>query len=247
MTIIFEIIIQTLLAFFAILFYTRILGKQQIGELSFHDYVNGITFGSIAATMTTDFNQRTWQYLLGLTLFAALTFLMQMIVVRSRRARKVIQGEPIVLIHNGKILENNMKKSRFNLQDLTAQLRQKDIFNLKEVEYAILESNGDLSVMPKPEHKSVTVQDMGLRVSPESIPTEIITDGKLLLPNLKQHGLSKTWIKKQLKAYEIANIEDVFMAAYDPVKEELYIDLYEDNLGKNKVDVSEEYNTKDQK
>ncbi|ADL12877.1 DUF421 domain-containing protein [Acetohalobium arabaticum] len=243
--IIFEIIIQTFLAFFAILFYTRILGKQQIGELSFHDYVNGITFGSIAATMTTDFNQRTWHYLLGLTLFAALTFLMQLIVVRSRKARKVIEGEPIVLIHNGKILEKNMKTARFNLQELTSHLRQKDIFDLKQVEYAILEPNGNISVMPKPEHKSVTVKDMGLSVSPEAVPTAVITDGKLLLPNLKQHGLSKTWIKEQLKAYGIEKIEEVFMAAYDPVKEELYIDLYEDNLGKNTVDMSEEYNTKD--
>ena len=82
-------------------------------------------------------------------------------------------------------------------------------------------------------------------VSAEAIPRAVITGGELLLPNLKQHGLSKTWIQEQLQAYGVNKIEDVFMAAYDPVKEELYIDLYEDDLGKNTVDMSEEYNTKD--
>lgn len=245
-TIIPEIVLQTFLAFFAILFFTRILGKQQIAQLSYHDYVNGITFGSVAATMATDFGQRTWHYLLGLALFAALTFLMEWISLKSRRARKVIEGEPIVLVHNGKILEDNMNKARFNLKELTAQLRQKDIFDLDKVQYAILESDGNLSVMPKPAHKAVTVQDMGLSISPEAIPTVVINEGDLILPNLKQHGLNREWLKEQLQANGVDGIEDVFAATYDPIKEKLYIDLYDDNLGKNKVDISETNNTKDQ-
>ncbi|WP_078810550.1 DUF421 domain-containing protein [Selenihalanaerobacter shriftii] len=246
MKIIIEIIIQTILAFFSILFFTRILGKQQIAQLSFHDYVNGITFGSIAATMTTDFNQRTWHYLLGLTLFAILTFLMEWITLKSRKARKVIEGEPLILVHNGKILEDNMKKARFNLKELNSQLRSKDIFNVDQVQYAILETDGSVSVMPKPEYKSVTVQDMGISFSPEAIPTSVIIEGKLILPNLKQHGLSRAWLKEQIQTHGVNDLQEVFTAAYDPIKQKLYIDLYEDDLGKDKVDISETYNTKDQ-
>ncbi|MGM0472328.1 MAG: DUF421 domain-containing protein [Bacillota bacterium] len=245
MEITIEIILQTFLAFFSILFYTRLLGKQQIGELSFHDYVNGITFGSIAATMTTDFGQRTWHYLLGLTLFAILTFLMQFIAVKSRRVRKIIQGEPIVLIHDGQILEDNMLKIRFSLEELSSQLRQNNIFSLDQVKYALLEPNGNLSVMPKEEYQTVTADDLNLSIKPEAIPTEIITDGQLIPPNLKQHGLSRSWILQELKKSGVSSIKQVFMAAYDPNQEQLYVDLYDDKLGKNKLDISEEDNTKD--
>jgi uncharacterized membrane protein YcaP (DUF421 family) len=244
-TAIVEVIIQTLLAFFSILFFTRVLGKQQIAELSFHDYVNGITFGSIAAVLATDLSQRTWQHLIGLLFFALLTFLMEWITLKSRKARKVIEGEPVILVHNGKVLEDNMKKVRFNVAELTSQLRQKDVFNIDQVSYAVLEPDGNLSVMPKAEHKSVTVKDMGLSISPEAIPTSVIIDGKLVTPNLKQHGLSREWLKEQIQTHGVNDIKEVFMASYDPNKEKLYIDLYDDNLGKNKVDISETNNTKD--
>ncbi|SDC62063.1 MULTISPECIES: DUF421 domain-containing protein [unclassified Candidatus Frackibacter] len=241
-TAVIEVTIQTFLAFFSILFFTRLLGKQQIAQLSFHDYVNGITFGSIAAVLATDLSQRTWQHLIGLFLFALLTFLMEWITIKSRKARKVIEGEPLVLVHNGKILEDNMKKARFNLKELAAQLRKNNLFDVDQVEYAILETDGSLSVMPKPEYRSLTPQDMGLSFAPEAIPATIIIEGKLLTPNLKQHNLNRVWIKEQLQSHGVDDIQDVFMASYDPSKQKLYIDLYDDELGKDKVDISEEMN-----
>jgi len=241
-TAVIEVTIQTFLAFFSILFFTRLLGKQQIAQLSFHDYVNGITFGSIAAVLATDLSQRTWQHLIGLFLFALLTFLMEWITIKSRKARKVIEGEPLVLVHNGKILEDNMKKARFNLKELAAQLRKNNLFDVDQVEYAILETDGSLSVMPKPEYRSLTPQDMGLSFAPEAIPATIIIEGKLLTPNIKQHNLNRVWIKEQLQSHGVDDIQDVFMASYDPSKQKLYIDLYDDELGKDKVDISEEMN-----
>ena len=125
-----DVFLQTCLAFFSTLFFARIIGKKQIGELTFYDYINGITFGSIAANMATDTNQRTWQHLMGLFLFAVLTFLMQYVSLKSRTARKVIEGEPTILIHDGKILEDNMKKTRYNIEDLISELRQNNIFDI---------------------------------------------------------------------------------------------------------------------
>jgi hypothetical protein len=116
---IIEVIIQTLLAFFAILIYARILGKQQIGQLTFFEYINGITFGSIAAVLATDIGPRSTLYnMLGLSLFALLTFLGSYVSMKSRALRKVIAGEPTVVIHNGKILEDNIHKLQYNIDEL---------------------------------------------------------------------------------------------------------------------------------
>lgn len=121
-----EVFLQTLLAFTAILIYARILGKQQIGQLTIFDYVNGITFGSIAAVLATDIGpKQTWLHFMGLTLFAFFTLIAGYISRLNRPARKLIAGEATVVVHNGKILEDNMKKMHYNLDELSMQLRQK--------------------------------------------------------------------------------------------------------------------------
>lgn len=236
---ILEVIIQTVLAFFAILFFTRIIGKKQISELTFYDYVNGITFGSIAANMATDINQRTWQHFIGLFLFAFLTFVIQYITLKSNTARKVIEGEPVVLVHAGKILEENLKKTRFNTEDLLSELRKKNIFDIRDVHYALLENDGHLSVLPVADKKPLTPKDMNLKGQEESIGTEIIVDGKLIKPNLKQHGLDKNWLDNKLKENNIGNIKDVILAIYNPIDQSIYFDLKRDKLDKDTAEISE--------
>lgn len=235
----FEVFLQTVLAFFSILFFTRIIGKKQIAELTFYDYVNGITFGSIAATMATDINQRTWHHLLGLFLFAALTFLMQYVTIKNRRVQKVIEGEPTLLIHQGKVLEDNMKKTRFNMGDLLSELRQNDIFDIKDVHYAIMETDGKISILPVASKKSLTPEDLNLQGSEGAVNTELIVDGKVIEPNLKQHGLNREWLEQKLSENDIARVEDVVLANYNPVDKSLYFDLKKDNLDKDTVDISD--------
>ena len=107
--VIIEIIIQTLLAFFSIWFITRILGRKQIAQLTVYEYINGITFGSIAATLATDLSQRTWHHLIGLFLFGILTWLMSWISIKNDAVNQLLQGEPVIVIEDGKILEKNLK------------------------------------------------------------------------------------------------------------------------------------------
>jgi len=234
-----EIVIQTIFAFSAIFIFARLIGKKQISELTFHDYINGITFGSIAATMSTDLSQHTWQYFVALFLFGLLTFILQYISIKTRLGEKIIEGEPVVIIHEGKILEENLKKTRFNFDDLTQALRKKSIFNIKDVHYAILETDGSVSILPNADKKELTPKDLNLQGQEETIKSELIIEGKLIKSNLEQHGLTEEWLRNKLKEYNIDNIEDVVLARYNPLDETLYIDLKDDKLGKHTVDISD--------
>ncbi|WP_406677573.1 DUF421 domain-containing protein [Moorella sp. ACPs] len=233
-----EVFLQTILAFAAILIYTRILGKQQIGQLTFFEYINGITFGSIAAVLATDIEpRRTGMHFLGLTLFAFLTWAAGYAVLVSRPARKLISGEPTVVVHNGKILEGNMKKMRYNFDELAMQLRQKNVFDIADVEYAILEPDGDLSVLLKSQKRPLTPADLQLPTQYEGIPTELIMDGEILFQNLKQNKLDEKWLIQQLQAQ---GVQDISQVDYAVLRSDgsLYVNLKEDDII-NPVDITD--------
>ena len=234
-----EVIIQTFLAFFAILIYARILGKQQIGELTFFEYINGITFGSIAAVLATDIGpQRTLFHFIGLTLFAVLTYLAGYVSMRNRALRKVIAGEPTVVIHNGKILEDNMRKMEYNMDELMMQLRQKNVFDIADVEFAILEPAGTLSVNLKSQAKPVTRKDAQLPSDYEGMSVELVMDGQVVTQNLKQVGLDQQWLTDRLKERGIKKLEEVSLAVLAS-NGALYVDLVRDNLQGTVIDITD--------
>ncbi|MDN5344134.1 MAG: hypothetical protein PWQ18_245 [Clostridia bacterium] len=225
-----EVFLQTILAFAAILIYTRILGKQQIGQLTFFEYINGITFGSIAAVLATDTEpSRTGIHFLGLTLFAFLTWLAGYAALVSRPARKLISGEPTVVVHNGKILEENMKKMRYNFDELAMQLRQKNVFDIADVEYALLEPDGDLSILLKSQKRPLTPADLQLPTQYEGVPRELVMDGEILFQNLKQNNLDEKWLIQQLQAQ---GVQDISQVDYAVLRSDgsLYVNCKEDDI-----------------
>ncbi|HBT20884.1 MAG TPA: DUF421 domain-containing protein [Peptococcaceae bacterium] len=225
-----EVIIQTFLAFFAILFYTRILGKQQVGQLTFFEYINGITFGSIAAVLATDVGQKqTAVHLLALTLFAVLTFIMEVAALKSRPLRKIVAGEPTIVIHNGKVLEDNMKKMRYNFDELLMQLREKGVFYIGDVEYAILEPDGNLSVELKSQQKPVAREDLNMSSSYEGLSVELILDGKIMHQNLEQIGLDENWLLGELEKRGVKDVKEVKLAVLSSTGN-LFVDLDKDDL-----------------
>ena len=232
-----EIFVQTLLAFFSILYITRLLGRQQVSQLTFHGYINGITFGSIAATLATDVNQKTWQHFLGLLLFVVLTYLVSYITLKKRSVRKVLEGEPILVIQNGQILENNMKRTRYNMDDLGVLLRQADCFTPDDVEYGILEINGLLSVIKKGEKRNVTLGDLKLPSKPETIPTELIIGGQIIYENLRKRELSGKDLINNLNMFGVNKVGEVMYATIDE-NGKMYVDKYDDKLKPN-TDFSE--------
>lgn len=238
MELLIKITLQTSLAFFTILFLTKLLGKQQISQLTYYEYITGITFGSIAATMATDTDSLVWQHLIGLVLFAFLTFLMSFISLKSRTLRKIIAGEPVIVVQNGRILENNLKKMHYNLDEFTSELRAKNIFNISDLEFAILETSGKISFLKKPEKEPPTREDLKITADSKGLPIEIIIDGQLIYSNLERMGLDGKWLMGKLQDKGVASISQVAFASIDK-NHELFIDLYEDKI-EGMIDISDE-------
>ena len=154
------VVVRSIIAFFTLLIFAKILGKQQISQLTFFDYVLGITIGSIASELTIDLTSRAWPHWIGLLCWATLGFLMEYITMKWRYAAKYINGEPTIVIMNGKIMESALRKMKFPISDIMELLRNKNVFDLSEVDFAIIESNGQLSVLKKPEYEPVTAKDL---------------------------------------------------------------------------------------
>jgi uncharacterized membrane protein YcaP (DUF421 family) len=225
-----EVFFQTLLAFGAVVIYARLLGKQQVGQLTIFEYVNGITLGSIAGVLATDIGfERSIFHFSGLTIFATLTFLMGFISLKSRPLRKLISGEPVVVIHNGKILENNMKKMRYNMDELSMQLREQNCFNITDVEFAILETDGNLSVLPKSQKRPLTPADLNIPTEYEGLASELVVDGQIIFQNLKQNNLDGKWLLQELQKQGVTNVGEVAYASLDTAGQ-LYVDFKKDNL-----------------
>jgi uncharacterized membrane protein YcaP (DUF421 family) len=224
-------VVRTVITFFTLLIYTRLLGKQQIGNLTYFDYINGITIGSLGGTLATDLSSKAWVHWVGLTVFISLTFLLQITTLKNRYLAKVIDGEPTIVIENGKMLEQNLNKMRIKRDDLMMMLRQKHIFDLTKVAYAIFEPNGGLSVLAKAEHQTVTPKDLNLVVTPAGITTELIMDGILLKENLAQRKKDLLWLQLQLQANGISDMKEVSFAAILP-NDQLYVDKFEDHITK---------------
>lgn len=237
MKLLLEIIIQTFLAFFTILFITRLLGRQQVRQLTFFQYINGITFGSIAATLATDLGQSTYQHFVGLILFGILTGLVSYISIKKRSFQKVVEGEPVLVIQNGKILEKNLKKVNYCIDELNILLRNNDIFSFADVKYGLLEIDGNLSIMKNELKRNVTVGDLNNLNQEESLQTEIIIGGQIIYENLKKKNLTGKAFMEMLTLHGINNMNEIFYATLDE-NNKLYVDKYKDNLNK-KIDISE--------
>ena len=223
------VIVRSLIAFFTLLIYTRLLGKQQMGNLSYFDYINGITIGSIGGTLATDLTAKAWAHWIGLTTFILLTVIFQFVSLKSRYFSKIVDGEPTVVIQDGKILEHNLSRMRVKMDELMMLLRQKNTFDLTTVEFAVLEPDGNLSVLSKAQHQPITPNDLQMSVSPAGMVTEVIIDGVILEQNLKQKKKDRSWLELQLKAEGIQGIEQVAFAAILP-NGQLYIDKFSDQV-----------------
>ncbi|KWX69454.1 hypothetical protein AMQ84_31205 [Paenibacillus riograndensis] len=225
-----EILMRTILSVGLLLLIPRILGKQTLSNMTSNDFVISITLGSLAANLAFNVSLKFTYLVLSIVVITATSFLLSFIALKSRRLRSWISGSPTVLIEEGKIMEANMRKIRYTMDSLDQALRKKEIFNVEEVDYAVLEDNGQVSVLKKEAYQSVTKQDLGLVLKPQAFPVELIMDGKLVEDNLKQHGLTREWLEKELdKKQKGKTLADVFYAVKG-TQQQLVFDFYEDGL-----------------
>ncbi len=223
-----DILIRTVLSILVLLLIAKMLGKQTISNMTFHDFVTSITLGAIAANLAFNETIKLSYLILSLIVITVTSYLLSVIALKSRKMRKWISGSPTVLIEGGKILEDNMRKVRYTLDSLDQALREKGIFNIEEVDYAVLEDNGVVSVLKKDEYKYVTKKDMKLLSNAQVFPIELIMDGKMMEKNLENNGLTKEWLELELKR-KGKKISDVFYAARG-TKQQLVFDFYEDGI-----------------
>jgi uncharacterized membrane protein YcaP (DUF421 family) len=212
---------QTSLVFFSLLILTRILGKTQVGQLTFYEYISGITIGSIAGTVVAADPDKVWNDYYDLILFVVLTYFLAFVSIKSRPLRKIIQGSPTIVIEKGRILEDNMKGMRFDLDELEGKLREKGIFDPAEVQYAIIETSGELSVIQKSDYQPLTKSDLNIHLPGPAFPLELIMDGEIIEENFSP-SCSKAWLEEQLAAQNISDASQVTYAAIDS-KGQLFI------------------------
>jgi len=223
-----EIIWRTLLAVVVLFGLTKILGKRQLGELSYFEYITGITIGSLAAYVSLDLDA-TWYYgILSMVVWTAVVYGLGFLTLKSKIARDIIQGKGVVLIKEGKILEDNLTKVHFTADDLLESLREKNAFNVADVEFAVLDSDGKFNVLLKKENQPLTPNHLGIKVAPEQEPQTVIIDGKIMDEPLATIGLNRHWLNTELKKIGVS-IENVFLGQVDSYGQ-LTVDCFDDKL-----------------
>jgi len=223
-----NIVIRSLVALVYLFIITKLIGKRQIRQMTFTEYIVGITIGSIAAFMATEVDGPIYHSLIALTIFALFSILMEWLALKSKTIRNIMEGNATILIKDGKILEDNLKSERLSTEDLMEQLRTKNIFRVADVEFALMEANGELSVLLKSQHQPVTPQHLGLSVAPAEEPQAIIMDGVILDEPLATIGLNRNWVRGELEKAGVA-LENVFLGQVDKGGQ-LYLDLYDDKI-----------------
>ncbi|KUO76949.1 MAG: hypothetical protein APF77_19025 [Clostridia bacterium BRH_c25] len=210
---ILETSVRTIIGFTVLFVLTRLLGKKQLGHLTFFTYVTGIAMGNIAGDMVVHRDIKLIDGVTGLMIWAFLTFLLEYFSLKSSKARVLLDGEPSIVIKKGVIMQKELAAQRLNMDDLAMLLRTNNVFSIKDVDYAILEPNGQLSILKKPDLEAVTKKDMQLQ--PENrmyLPTEIIVDGKSVQKNLKELNLSDEWLEQQIKLAGVNSVKEIFYA-----------------------------------
>lgn len=223
----FEMILRATLSFIVLLLMTRLMGRKQLSQLTFFNYITGIALGSIAGDIASESETPFLNGLVSLIWWSLLTILTAYIGMKSRAARTVIDGQPVVIIKKGRILENELKKAQINMDDLTMLLREQQVFSVKDVENAIFESNGQLSIMLKEDVQPVTKKDQKIfTIQPMYIPMELVVEGEIIEKNLKEAGITSNWLKSQLKSQNL-QLSEIF---YVELQQDgsLFIDKYQE-------------------
>jgi uncharacterized membrane protein YcaP (DUF421 family) len=223
-----DIIIRSFAMLIILFFLAKLLGKKQVSQLTLFEYVVGITFGSIAAEISTGLERNFTQGLLSLLVWTLVPFGITMISLKNKKFRDIIEGKPTVVIKDGKIQEDNLTKEKYSVDDLMELLRQKNAFNIADVEFAILEASGDLNVLLKRDKQPLTPKDIHLRVAGEKEPHTVILEGKILDEPLGLTGYNRAWLLTELEKLNVS-LANVFIGQVDSYGK-LSVDIYDDKI-----------------
>lgn len=211
---ILKIIITSAVSLLILFLLTKLMGSKQVSQLNMFDYIVGISIGSIAAEMATELDTPI-NAMTAMIVYGVIAAAVSLIAERSLKARKILSGKPLVLLDNGKLYRKNMKKARMDINEFLMQCRSQGYFDLSQIQTAVMEFNGRMSILPISANRPLTPQDISLAPEQEYMTTAVIADGVIIEDNLKHTGNNYIWLKKQLSEQGYSKPEDVFLAMCD--------------------------------
>ena len=214
-----KVLIFSVVAYITLFIIAKLLGKKQIAQLSFIDYVVGITIGSIAAEMATDTVNPFYHYIIAMTIFLVFDFVVTLISRKGVLMKKLLCGRPLMIIENGKINYKELKKSKLTVDEVLGMARDKDYFDINQIAFGILETSGKLSILPKAEEKPPVCKDLSIIPPPPELTDYLIIDGVLRKDVMEQNGYTEEWIKRGIGINSDKELKNVLLASYDEKKQ----------------------------
>lgn len=208
-----QLITRTFFLYLIVIVTMRLMGKRQIGELQPFEFAIAVMISDLAAIPLADDNKQIHHALIPITVLVVCQLSISFLSIKGVRIREMVCGKPTLLIRDGKMLEKNMRKEMYTINDLLEQLRFNSIQNVNDVEYGILETNGQLSVLLKSNKRAVTPEDLDMDLPPENFSRDIIIDGKLIGRTLERMQIKREWVDNALKEYGINDYSQVFYAS----------------------------------
>ena len=206
--------VRSIIIYIIVLIVMRLMGKREIGQLQPFELVISIMIADLASIPMTDPGVPIFNGIVPILGLLAMHLVITVLNLKSVNIRKFTCGKPTILIYRGRIDEDAMRKERFTVSELQERLRGKDVFYLGDVEYAILETNGEISVIQKPEKRNTTPEDFNIIPEYEGLPYDLVVDGKVMYENLKKIGKNEKWLANQIKKFN-TKAEDVLIATID--------------------------------
>lgn len=211
---ILHVIVLSVVSLVVLLLLTKLMGYRQMSQLSLFDYINGITIGSIAAEVATDLEDYH-RPLTAMIVYGLVTVLLAMLTEKSIKVRRFMNGKPLILLHHGVIYEQNLKKSKIDLNEFLEQCRVSGYFDISKLQAVILEGNGRLSFLPKTQERPATVNDLNLSPQEDDLTAVLVIDGHIMEHNLRHSGKDKKWLTARLSALGFPDVKAVLLATCD--------------------------------
>ena len=217
---IIKVILTSLLSVAALFIITKMMGHKQVAQLDFFDYVSGITIGSIGAELATELEDPE-KPLIALVIYGLASLVLNLIAHKIPKARKYINGTPTILMNDGKLYRKNLKQAKLDLSEFMLLCREQGYFDLDEIQTAVFEHNGKLSILPMAANRPATPKDLKISAKATHIGVEVIMDGRVMGENLSRIGRDVNWLTKQLKAQEHKGAKEIFLGVYRPEEDKL--------------------------
>ena len=217
---IIKVVLTALLSVVSLFIITKIMGHKQVAQLDFFDYVCGITIGSIGAELATELESPE-KPLIALAIYGLISILLNILTHKIPRTRKFINGTPTILMNNGKIYRKNLKQSKLDLSEFMLLCREQGYFDTEDIQTAVFEHNGKLSILPKAANRPTTPEDLKITVKSAHIGIEVIMDGRVLGENLTRIGRDASWLKAELNSRGYKDAKEILLGIYHPEEDRL--------------------------